>query len=147
MRRRQMKSIGSIKWIIIAIVIAIPVLVLAQTWWTANQKTMEWDAVTTLTDGSPLPAGSTIKYICYIKTVSNSTPVQVGASDIPRFTYTFTVEDKYFLGVKSQRLISGAVVTESPISWSNDPLYAQGGTIFGVSFYYLPASPGGLRAQ
>ena len=32
----------------------------ATTWKVANQVTVAWDAVTTLTDGTPIPAGSTI---------------------------------------------------------------------------------------
>jgi hypothetical protein len=135
------------KWFIIAAIIAIPVIVWAQSWFPANQKTMQWDAVTTLEGGAPLPSGSTVKYVCYTKTPTVPTPVQVGVSDIPQFTFTFTVEGKYYLGVRSQRIEAGAVISESAISWSNDPLFAQAGNTFGIVFYYNPAAPGGLRAE
>lgn len=135
------------KWLVIAgLIIAIPVLVWAQSWFPANQKRMAWDPVTTLSDGSLLPAGSTIQYVCYTKTPTVPTPVQVGITSVSDFLFTFTVEGKYYLGVKSQRMEAGVVVSESAISWSNDPLFAQAGSTFGVMFYFTPAAPGGLRA-
>jgi hypothetical protein len=49
------------------------------TWKVANQVTVARDAVTTLTDGTPIPAGSTIQYQVYIRTDPTGSPVAAGS--------------------------------------------------------------------
>lgn len=120
----------------------------AQIWYPANQKTVAWDAVTTMADGTALPTGSTVRYKVYIvsKTdTAKATPTEVGTSTTTSATITFTAEGQYFVGVKAERLISGAVVSESAIAWS-DSAAATGTTgTFGVVFYKAPSAPVNLR--
>ena len=58
---------------------------------------------------------------------------------------TFAAEGFYDIGIKAQRVVSGQVVSESVIAWSNDPLFAQGGNDFGVQYYLSPAGARNMR--
>jgi hypothetical protein len=139
------------KWNLIFLILGIlliPILAMgATTFKVANQITFAWDPVTKLSDGSPLPAGSTIQYQAYSRTDPSGAPV---ASGLPiattQATVTFAVEGQYDVGVKVMRLVNGAVVSESAINWSNDPTAAQGGAAFGASYYLSPGGAGNLRS-
>ncbi len=120
----------------------------AQTWYPANQKTVAWDAVTKLDDGTALPADSTVQYRIYVVAASNTTksnPTEVTVVTQPTVLITFTAEGKYFVGVKAERMVAGAKVSESTITWSDSASGTQGGTTFGVTFYKGLTAPGGLR--
>jgi hypothetical protein len=122
-------------------ILLIPILVMgATTFKNTNSITIAWDPVT-------VPAGSTAQYQLYTRTdpagivVASGNPVAATQA-----TVTFTVEGLYDIGVKVQRLVAGAVVSESTISWSNDPLVAQGGTAFGAQYYNPPPAATNLRS-
>ena len=111
----------------------------ATTWKVANQVTVAWDAVTTLTDGTPIPAGSTIQYQVYIRTDPTGNPLASGNPiTATQALVTFAAEGFYDIGIKAQRVVSGQVISESTVAWSNDPLVAQGGNDFGVQYYLSP---------
>lgn len=117
----------------------------AQTWLTANQVTIGWDAVDTLNNGAPLPMGTIAKYKVYIKT-ENGTPIEIEETDLLQSTITFTIEGNWFVGVSSVRYVDGKLTNESPINWSNvngestpDP--------FGLRFYQNLEPPKGLKMQ
>lgn len=117
-------------------------------WKTANQVTVAWDAVTTLNDGAPLPAGDSIQYQLYIRTDPSGTPVAGGQpiTSATQVTVTFMAEGAYDIGVKAQRMVAGAVVQEIEIAWSNDPAVVAGGQTFGGIYYKAPAGVRNLRA-
>ena len=118
----------------------------ATTWKVANQVTVAWDAVTTLTDGTSIPAGSTIQYQVYIRTDPTGNSVASGNPITAlQCLVTFAAEGFYDIGIKAQRVVAGQVVSESVIAWSNDPLVAQGGNDFGVQYYLSPAGIRNMR--
>ena len=124
----------------------------AQTWYTANQSTVEWDRVTTLSNGDPLGAGEVVKYRVYLKNaVNGGTPAVVSpAGDVATnsFTVTLNTEGSYFVGVSAVRYDStDTVLGESSIAWSDDPTVCANSEDFGIRYYFLPANPGGLRRQ
>jgi len=131
--------------LIIAISLFIP-SAFAQTWHTANQATLAWDAVVTLDNGTPIPAGSTVKYQPYIKT-SPTDPGSTYGTEVTTLAqlYTFSVEGSYFLGVKAIRYVGTEKVSESVVSWSSDPLVCEDNEAFGVKYYRPLAKPIGLR--
>lgn len=117
----------------------------AQVWYPTAQGTFGWDAVTTLGDGSPIPAGSTVAYQPYVRMSSVSTPTKVGDPvTATQRTITFS-EGAWLVGVAALRYDSGAVVSESEISWSDNAAVCQGGVTFGFRNWLPPAAPIGLR--
>lgn len=105
-------------------------------WRTANQITIGWDPVTTLSDGQPLPAGEVFVYKIYIRTDPAGTPVatdQIITSNTA--TITFTSDGAFDVGVSTVRFGNNAIISESTIAWSNDPTVTQGGAIFGAKYF------------
>jgi len=143
------KTIGAI---IMAIVLPFSAAVIAQTWHTANQSTVAWDAVTTNTNGDPIPEGETVKYDVYLSNaltdLDKANPVKVADSIVEtRYTVTLNTEGHYFVGVQAERWQSDTLIEASTISWSDNPLVAQDGVDFGIRYYLPPARPTGLRRQ
>jgi hypothetical protein len=99
--------------------------------------------MTTLTDGIPIPAGSSIQYQVYIRTDPTANAVPAGNPiTVLQSLVAFAAKGFYDIGIEAQRVVGGQVVSESAITWSNDPLVAQGGNDFRVQYYL---SPGGIR--
>jgi hypothetical protein len=128
-------------------------LVWAQTWHTANQATIAWDAVTTLSDtGDPIPAEDTVTYKVYIVTQADEgiegAEILLGEIAETQYTVTLPDEGRYFVGVSCVRShpIEGEdpVVTESAIAWSNDTV-VTGDAPFGIEMWFKPSQPGGLH--
>ncbi len=107
-------------------------------WNTANQVTLAWDPPTTLQDGSPIPADSTLKYRVYLKT--NKGMQAVALTDQLQTTITFSEEGDYLLGVEVIRMVNGEIVGQSDLIWSDDPKYTLNGKTFGVR-YFSPPGP------
>jgi len=122
----------------------------AQTWHTANQSTVAWDAVTTNTAGDPIPADAVVKYTVYLANANTdpgkSNPALI-AESITETQYTFTLgtQGKFVPGVKSELWVDGVKEEESVIAWTDDPQYAQGDEGFGLRYFLPPKAPGGLR--
>ena len=137
--------------LLLAVAVFIPGLAPGQVinWYPANQATVAWDPVTTLSNGSPIPVGSTVQYVLYSKTPTNPTPKQEGQPvSTTQTVVTFAVEGQYFVGVKSQRLVGGVVVSESAtISWSDNPTVVPAGGTWGIQFYLGPGDVGNLRRE
>jgi hypothetical protein len=145
---RKMSIIG----VFVAMVImAMASVGLSQTWYPTNQKTVAWDAVTKLEDGTSLPAGQTVRYQIYSALSTDATKankVNMGSATTAQFTATFTVEGKYFIGVEAERLDSaGVVLSKSAISWSDNAIVCQGGVTFGIVLYKAPQAVGGIRGN
>lgn len=123
---------------------------LAQTWYTANQATVAWDAVTTIDNGDPLPPTDTIEYVVYLANAvtdpNKTNPVEVARTTNTQQVITLNVEGQYFVGCKAIRKIAdGTEVGESVIAWSDDPQYVQNGETFGLRYYLPPSAPNQLR--
>ena len=127
--------------IMVLFIMAIPAF--GQTWHTADQKTVGWDAVTTNTDGGVIPADQ-ISYTVYLYNAvtdpNHLNAVTLGSTVETQYLITLGVEGRYFWGVKSVRTIEGDVVGESVIIWTSLPQYD-----FGIQFYFAPMEPGGLN--
>jgi len=120
----------------------------SQVWYPANQKTIAWDAVTTLDDGSPIPTGETIRYQIYIvkEGQSKDTAINLGNATNTQFLVTLPNEGKWFVGIETERLDSaGVLINKSSVSWSDNTTYCQNGETFGISFFRLPSQPQNLR--
>jgi hypothetical protein len=118
----------------------------AQTWVTANQVTVAWDAVTQTVEGLAIPA-SEMKYQVYIRTGTTGDGTAVdGIISETQLAITFTAEGRYYIGVRAIRYPAGeASGYGSYVSWSNDPLVCAVAGPFGVVYYAVPINPKGLR--
>jgi hypothetical protein len=127
---------------IIMLVLLIAGLASAQTWHTANQQTVAWDAVTEKTDGTPLdPAEVSYRVYMYnaVSDPNHAAPVKLGDTAETQYLITLGVEGKYFVGVSTIRTVDGEEI-ESEIAWSSDPAYD-----FGIRYYLAGKKPGGLN--
>jgi hypothetical protein len=119
----------------------------AQTWYPANQKMVAWDAVTTLDDGSPIPAGETVRYQVYIlkEGEPETNKISVGSTTESQFLVTLSNEGKWFIGIESERMQGESIISKSSISWSSNTVVCQNGESFGITFFRMPRQPMNLR--
>ena len=118
-------------------------------WVPANQVTVSWDAVTTDTNGNPLPAAE-IRYVTFYANESDTAkanPVTVGTTTGIEQVFTFAGEGRFILGVRAERVQGTTVVATGPISWSDNPAVCADGKTFGVSRYAAPGHAGGLKIK
>ena len=134
-------------FLVVLFIAPAPLLVQAQTWHSTNQVTLAWDAVPMPvgTDGNPLPG--TVAYDVYSV---GSAAAKTTAAKLTRVTtnqavVSFSAEGKYYLGVRSVRVISPTEELTSDISWSDNAAVVSQGSIFGVAYYISLPAPGGLR--
>jgi hypothetical protein len=124
----------------------------AMDWTTANQVTIGWDAVTTLSDGTPIPDTDVIVYEAFVLNTNinpdKSTAISLGEIAETERLITFAYEGKYLFGIRTIRYDSdGNLLMKSEIAWSDDSLYAANGTSFGVVYYLAPSNPTGIRLK
>jgi hypothetical protein len=114
----------------------------AQTWYTANQVTLAWDAVPQV-----LPTDQANKYQVYSRNdlVSIGSPIG-GEITATQLVVSFTNEGRYYLGVEAIRYPAGETVgiRSAGKAWSNVAADTNNNP-FGVSYFVAPGSPGGLR--
>lgn len=139
------------RWIMAAVLVLLMAgIAFAQTWHTANQATVEWDAVTTINGGDPLPAGDTIEYTVYLANAitdpDKNNPAEIATITGTSQLITLNVEGSYFVGVKAIRKIAdGTNVGESVVAWSDDPQYVLAGETFGLRFFHPPDATKNMR--
>lgn len=114
----------------------------AQTWYTANQVTVGWDAV------APIVSTDTVKYQVYTKVGATGTPSKVGGEiTATQLTISFSIEGRYFIGVETVRYPQGETVgvPSATVAWSNNAADCAAAGPFGITFYVAPGSVKGLR--
>ena len=133
--------------IALVVTLAVPVLVQAQTWHSTNQVTLAWDAVPMPvgTDGQPLPGSVAYDVYSVGSTAAKTTAALVTKVTTTQAVVSFSAEGKYYLGVRSVRVISPTEELTSEISWSDNVAVVQSGNTFGVAYYISLPAPGGLR--
>ena len=115
---------------------------IAQTWYTANQVTLAWDAVPRV-----LTTDQANKYQVYSRNDLVSLGSKIGAEiTATQLLISLSVEGRYYLGVKSVRYPVGETVgiPSTVTAWSNVAADTANNP-FGVMFFTAPISPGGLR--
>ena len=112
--------------------------VLALDWHTANQATVAWDPSEKIVDTD------VITYVLYFKIAGTEVPILAGETADLNFTFTFTNEGKYYLGVSAKRLVIDGEIVESEINWS-DVNGESTPSPFGVRFYVKPEQPKNLH--
>lgn len=106
-----------------------------------NSAVVAWDAVTTLTDGSPVPAEDTIEYELFIAPRGDrDNKVEIGRTPDLTFTITFTDEGVYDIGVRAVRIYQGTSEMRSTITWSEDETNP-----FLIRYIRAPEAPTSLR--
>lgn len=117
-------------------------------WHIANQKTIAWDPVTTLTDGTSLPAGDSVLYRIWIKRDGQINESVIADNvDMTQYTLTLDQEGRFFVGIQAIRVytIDGQdLISESEIAWSDIPENCANSNDFGVVYLISPAKAGGL---
>ena len=116
-------------------------------WVNMNQITVAWDAVTTLTDGTTIPAGQ-LSYKIWIASQADKSDAQQLDEGITDTTYLLTLnsEGRWYVGVQPIRTVDvDTILDGAPVSWSDDVAVVQGGTTFGIMLYLNPAGVINLR--
>jgi len=126
----------------------VPSLASGQDFFKANQFTCKWDPVTTLVDGTPIPATDQISYIAWMKNANNGVePVKLKETSATQYTVTLSAEGRYLFGVQAVRKAAdGTLLAESTISWSDMP-EATADDPWGVEYFFTPAAPSNLQPQ
>ena len=141
------------KKILLAVLITLSLVGIsnAQTWTTANEATVSWDAVTKLLDGSTIPTTDKIAYNIFIRNKKTGTVTSVGNTPNLQQTIVFNTEGRYFPGVSAVRQVVGEdgvtieETMESEISWSDNPAACLNGQTFGIRYFVHPNQPVNLR--
>jgi hypothetical protein len=111
-------------------------------WYAANQATVAWTPVATMDSGKAIPAGSVVKYQTYLNDAiadpDKQNPIDTGIVDIAEKTFTLSTEGKFYAGVRALRYIGEALVSQSIIIWSDDPIVCKDGKTFGLTHYLVP---------
>lgn len=121
----------------------------SQEWHVANQVTITWDAVTTLENNATIPEGNVIEYPVWLVNADTDpdkvNPVAVGTTSETLYVITLGVEGRYFVGLQTVRRSSeGIFLGESCIGWTDDPVIAANGDIFGLQYFVPPANAFGV---
>jgi hypothetical protein len=123
-------------------VVLFSVPVLAQTWYTANQVTLAWDAVPKV-----LATDQANTYQVYSRNDLVSLGSKIGGEvTATQLLISLSAEGRYYLGVKTIRHPVGETVGIPSIgtAWSNVAADTNNSP-FGVSYFAAPIFPGGLR--
>jgi len=114
----------------------------AQTWYTANQETVAWDAV------APIATGDTIKYQVYTRQDTTSAGVMVGTETTEtQLTISFPAEGRYYIGVETVRYPAGetAGMRSETKAWSNVAADCATAGPFGIKYFVNPGATKNLR--
>lgn len=115
---------------------------MAQTWYTANQVTLAWDAVLKV-----LTTDQENKYQVYSRNDLVSLGNKIGDEiTTTQLVVSFTSEGRYYLGVEAIRYPVGETVgiKSATKAWSNVAADTNNSP-FGVMYFAAPGYPGGLR--
>jgi len=129
-------------FILLILIFAAPAIVHAQTWYTANQVTLAWDAVPKV-----LATDQANKYQVYSRNDLVSLGSKIGGEiTATQLVVSFTVEGRYYLGVESIRYPVGATVGSKSATkaWSNVAADTANNP-FGVTFFAAPGGVVGLK--
>ena len=119
-----------------------------QTWHTANQVTVGWDAVTQLTNGDPIPTGDSVKYKVWLKNaVTGGDSAELEEITELEYTITLNTEGKYFVGVSALRYSSENVLLNESITCWSDTIECTAEGPFGIQYFLPLKSPGGLTKK
>ena len=118
-------------------------------WHELNRATVAWDAVTTLSDETPIPEGDIVKYKVYVAEPGQKENLfYMGETEAVEYEFGLPKEGKFFAGVEAlrYRLINEELteLNRSRIAWS-DMDEDTNNNPFGIVFYFKPAAPLNLR--
>lgn len=141
-----MKKIKSMLVLLVVLLFSASYVSADVNWHLANQTTVGWDAVTTLSDGTPVPAEQ-ISYKVYIAKLADKSDKVVAGDAVVNNQYTITLnsEGKWYVGVSTVRTVNGVVIESSRIAWSDVPTDCENGETFGIMLYLGPANVTKLR--
>lgn len=142
-----MKRIWKIAALLTALIFTAVQPAWAITWVTANQATIQWDAITADVDGDPIPAGTHVEYKVFLAnklTDPNKTnPAELGQITGTEYTITLGVKGQYVAGVKAVHVEDNTnlALAESDFAWSDNPADCADtdgdgtGNDFGIRFF------------
>lgn len=136
--------------LVFAVCLSFPSMILAQNWYITDQGTIEWDAVTVLGNGDPIPIGDIVQYQVYLcrydEPKENAVP-EGSPTDLTEYTFTLVNEGRYWVGVRALRTPQGETeaIPSPGIAWSDDPLVCESSETFGFKLYFSPIGAVGLR--
>lgn len=123
---------------------------IALEWKSANERTLKWDPVTTLTDGTIIPESDSVTYVVYLvaegASKESAVPIDIPPISITEYTFSIDLEGRYIPGVQAVRNVYNTdVISKSEISWSDNPENVANGVPFGIQYYLQIMNPQELR--
>jgi hypothetical protein len=125
-------------------------------WHNATQATVAWDAVTQLTDDTPIPSTDKVEYEVFrveSRFGDKNNPESLGVVPTLNIVIDFT-EGKWFIGVQAIRMTPTEadpnvfeVASRSAIAWSDVPAYCLNSEDFGIRVFKNPKEISGLNKQ
>lgn len=158
-----MKILSDVFWLKAAVLMAIISLMIVIlgfmansqaseiTWHKLNEATVGWDAVTKMTDGSPIPVGDLVRYKVFVAEPDKKDEKHhMGETELLEFKVGAPGEGKWFVGVRAIRYrLIGGEITElgvSEIAWSDIDEFTNNNP-FGIEMYFKPDAPLNLRKK
>lgn len=131
---------------LLVVVLLMPAELVAQTWYPANQKTIAWDAVTTMTSGGTVPSGDTVKYQVWTKRGAEA-PVKAGYEiTATQAVVTLPSEGRFLVGAQAVRYPAGETIGQpSAVTWSDSADVVAVPSPFGLFFFQAAANVKNFR--
>ncbi len=128
--------------------------VFAENWIKTNEILVAWNPVTTLADGSPIPAGDVITYAVFVlERAPDASPILMADGiDTLQIAIPFDQEGFFHIGIMASRqvMVDGVLDPEpmtSAISWSDQVEVCLNGNTFGIRHHIPPGQADGLTGQ
>jgi len=144
-----MKKSLLVVMVLVGLLIAAPAMGLE---WLKDEGVLEWDAVTTLVDGTPIPVTDDPPlYRVLRRHRTTGVETLMGETTQTQYPAPIDAEGYYYAGVYSVRMFEGApVITEgvemrSTVTWSDSTDIEAVPVPFGLSSWLALMQPKGLR--
>jgi hypothetical protein len=111
---------------------------------TVTEVTLGWNPVTTLADGSAVPADQ-VSFEVFVADLARQNQVAVGRTTQNSFHIVFQGEGKFIVGCRTVRTVDGEEVAYSEMSWSDMADRCENGETFDFRVYQKPSFPQGLK--
>lgn len=110
------------------LLLVIPALSLSQQFWYPPDK-----ATVGLIDPNTYPDNTVVEYVWYIR-YSDNVETEVARTTEKSYTYTIAQNSTAMVGaaIELRDTLSGNLISESTIAWSDDPNACEGGLPFGL---------------
>ena len=111
-----------------------------QKWYTGDQHTIQWSAVTAFENGSAFPESYTIEYGVYLSDFetdpNKANPTKIGSTEETTFVVNLDKMGKSLVGLQTVcKRQDGYVFNKSSIGWTDDIKIVANELTFGLHYF------------